>query len=73
MAAGEIVALAPVRVWLTVTLTLLLTLYPKALVIETVRLYVPALENVATAFLAALVPLAEKVTVAGGVPMVDHV
>ena len=38
MAAGEIVALVPVRVWLTVTLTLLLTLYPKALVIVTVRL-----------------------------------
>ena len=34
--------------------------------------YVPALEKVATALLAALVALAEKLTAAGGVPVTDQ-
>ena len=65
-----------VRVWFTVTLTeLVVPEYQRpaaGLTIVTWKLYVPALLNVATVFLAALVPLTLNVTGAGGVPMVDH-
>jgi len=41
--------------------------------IVTRKLYAPARVKVAVAFFAALVPLALKVTGAGGVPVVDQV
>ncbi len=58
---------------LTVTLTALVVVCPPWSAIVTNKLYVPNLVNVAVVFLAALVPLAEKFTAAGGVPVVDQV
>jgi hypothetical protein len=61
-----------VSVWFTVTLTLLVVVaLPSEIV--TRKLYTPARVNVAVEFFAALVPLAENVTAAGGVPVVDQV
>src|SRR5258707_463053 len=53
--------------WFTVTLTALVVDCPPRSVIVTRKSYVPAAVNVAVVFLAALVPLAEKFTAAGGV------
>ena len=41
--------------------------------IVTRNTYAPATANVATVLAAAVVPLAEKPTLAGGVPPIDHV
>ena len=70
-----LVRLMLVSVWLTVTLfTLLVAVSPARFVIVTWKLYVPASLKVAVVLLAALVPLsAEKVTGAGGVPVVAQV
>ena len=62
-----------VSVSFTVTLTLLVAVTFPGLVIVTWKLYVPALLKVAVVFLAALVPLAEKLTAAGGVPVAAQV
>jgi hypothetical protein len=59
-----------VNVWPTVTLVLLVVDTPLGSVIVTVNEYEPALLNVAVVLLAALFPLDEKVTPAGGVPLV---
>jgi hypothetical protein len=48
-----------VKVWLTVTFTLLVTLRPPMSVIVTVKVYAPAALKVAVLFFAAFVPLAE--------------
>jgi hypothetical protein len=53
---------ALVAVGETVTVTVLVVLRPEASVIVARKAYVPAAEKVAVVFLAALVPLAVKVT-----------
>ena len=63
----------PVSVWFTVTFTLLVVESPSLSRIVTRKLYVPAFVNVAIVFFDALVPLALKVTAAGGVPVVAQV
>jgi hypothetical protein len=50
-----------VSVWLTVTLTLLVTLWPPKSAIVTVRVYAPAALNVADVLFDALVPFGENV------------
>src|SRR5262245_37298806 len=60
-----------VSVWLTITVVWLVAVSPDALVMLTAKEYVPAWLKVATVFLAALVPLALKVTPPG--PLTDHV
>ena len=50
-----------VSVWFTVTFTLLVTVRPGTSAIVTVKVYAPALLNVAVVFFAAFVPLALKV------------
>ena len=62
-----------VNVWFTVTFTVLVAVGPPGSAIVTMKVYAPALLNVAVVFCAALVALALKVTAAGGVPVVAHV
>src|SRR5258708_37028958 len=61
------------RVALTVAVTELVVVRPLASRIVTTKPYVPALANVAVTLLEALVPFEEKVTAAGGVPVVVQV
>ena len=62
-----------VSVWPTVTLILLVVETPLESAMVTMNEYEPALVNVAVAIFAALLPLGEKVTAAGGVPVVAQV
>src|SRR5262245_34409361 len=59
--------------WFTVTVVAEVVVSPPASRIVTRKLYAPALVNVATVFFAALVPLTEKVTGAGGESVRLHV
>src|SRR5262245_39012661 len=72
---GEALAgVATVGAWfwaVTVTLTLLVTLRPAASLMVTTKVYVPACVKLAVVMRAALVPFAEKSTVAG--PETVHV
>ena len=62
-----------VSVWETVMVTGEVAVRLPASRMTTWKLYVPAAVKLAVVFLAALVPFAEKLTAAGGVPTVDQV
>jgi hypothetical protein len=62
-----------VKVWLTVTVTVLVAVRLPPSFTVTIHVYAPALVKVAVVVLAALVPFGLKVTAAGGLPVVAQV